>query len=215
MMRMSVAMEEMRREMEMWERERREWWEERYEEDERRRAQERENQKEYVEERQRYEKERQIYEERRREEEKERREQEESLLKKHRQELERMRQEHEAEARRQAEKSNEFQQKYAMDFMKELKKRDLELAKLRENDKLNDTMRLQYITKDRKHRENYVWLKKRHEQEMKEVNREFYGRPEEAQRKREELKRRHEGEVQLWIRDRVDRAVDNQACAIL
>ncbi|KAK7933353.1 hypothetical protein WMY93_004249 [Mugilogobius chulae] len=215
LMKMTVAMDEMRKEMEQWEKGRHEWWEKRYEDEERRRLEERERQRQYNEELKKYEREKQQYDEKRLEEETRRRQQEELLLEKHRQELENIKREYEAEARRQAMQSNEFQEKYAANFMEELRKRDVELAKLRDSDKLNNTVRLQYIMKNRALKENFNWVKERHRQEMKDLQKKYKGNGQELQRQRELLQKKHEEEVQVWIRDRVDRAIDNNACTIL
>ncbi|XP_072300012.1 uncharacterized protein [Eucyclogobius newberryi] len=215
MMMMSVAMDEMRKEMESWERQRREWWDKRYEDEERRRSEGQQRQREYEEERQNYVRERQRWEEKRREEELGRARHEEHLLEEHRQELEKIKQEYESEARRQAETSNEFQQKYGADIVEELRKRDVEMARLRENDRMNHNVRLKYVIQDKKHGENFHWLKQRQKQEMKQLQNKYKWREQELQVEQQKMQQRHEQEVQLWIRDRVDNGVDNKACAIL
>ncbi|KAJ0068130.1 hypothetical protein NL108_016285 [Boleophthalmus pectinirostris] len=155
-MRTTVALEEMRKEMETRERERREWWEKRYEEDERRRLEERERhdriQREYDEKRQKYDE----YEAKRRKEEMDRKLKEESLLEKYRLELEKITREHEYEARKQAVRSNKFQEKYAE-------------VKAKENERLNTDFQLLKINQSKVNKDNYNLLRERQKKEMKKA----------------------------------------------
>ncbi|KAK7933346.1 hypothetical protein WMY93_004242 [Mugilogobius chulae] len=198
------TMEELRREMEERERERREWWDKRYEEEEKRRQEERrrhENiQLEYNQKQQKYEE----YQEKRRREERQRHLQEENLLEKYRRELERIRQEHKDEARRQAVRSNEFQEKYAE-------------VKARENDRLSTDFMLLKINQNKTNRDNFNLLKERHKAELKKLQRAHKGKEWNVQLQKdiEVLQKRHQQEIQLWIRDRVNTSVDNTGCTIL
>ncbi|XP_055079927.1 GTPase IMAP family member 8-like [Periophthalmus magnuspinnatus] len=198
MMMITMAMEEVQKEMESRERERREWCERRYEEDKRRRMEKRERyekiQREYEQKQQKYKE----HEAARRTEEMDRKHREENLLEKYRQELERIRRDYESEARRQAVMSNEFQNKYAE-------------VKAKESDRLNVDFMLLKINQNKSNRENFNLLKARQKKEMKTLQKSYCG----DNRVSGLLQTRHEEEVQVWIRDRVDSAMENKVCTIL
>ncbi|XP_072300013.1 uncharacterized protein [Eucyclogobius newberryi] len=209
-MMMTVTLDELRKEMEAHEREQREWWEKRFEEDRRRRLDQRQQHEELQ---QRYEQKRLEYEEneaKRRSDEAQRKQQEEHLLEQYRLELDRLKQRQESEARRQAATSNQFQEKYAA-------------VKAKESDRLNKDFRLLQISQSKMHKHNFDLLEEKQRKETKKLQKRFsvnekneqHEQHEQLQRELVLLQQRHEEEVQLWIRDRVDRGVDNKACAIL
>ncbi|CAL9707722.1 unnamed protein product [Knipowitschia caucasica] len=210
---MSVQMEEMRKEFELWERERRTWWEQRNEEEKQRRFEEQKRQQKYEEERQKFERDCQTYQVMRRDEEMKLREQEELLLKKHHQEMERITREHVAEAREQALRSNQFIES-SSHLVEEMNRRDMELVQQSEHEKsTNDLVR--YIIKDKTHGANYKWLKDRQSSEIKDLKKKYIRKQPELQAAMEYLEKKHQREIHIWIRDRANTGVDNNACTIL
>ncbi|KAK7933351.1 hypothetical protein WMY93_004247 [Mugilogobius chulae] len=204
---MTVAMDEMLKEIEQWEKQQREWWEKRNTEEECRRAEEQERQR-------LYENERYMFDQECREEEMKLRQQKNDLVEKYKQELEEMKREYKSEARKQAVKSNDFHKKYAEDIMEEMRKWNNQLANLHHQAEFNDS-KLQDILKDKMHKENFDLLTKRQQKEMKDLKNKYRGKNLEFLPQRELLQKRHEVEVKVWMRDRVARAVESKRCSVM
>ncbi|KAK7933350.1 hypothetical protein WMY93_004246 [Mugilogobius chulae] len=190
LMAMMQSIDEMRTEIEQWSDNQRKWWEKRYEEEERRRMEDWERQRKHEEEQREYEK-------KRSEEEMKWRKKEELLMEKHKQEIEKIKRKYESEARKKAEQSNEFQKKYAAEFIEQCE------------------VKLANLLKVKVHKKNFDLLMETQKSEMKELEKKYKGNEREFQKQKTQLQRNHDTEVKLWIRDRCTTAGKSKRCIIL
>lgn len=205
--------EAVRQDKEIWEQERQEWWEKRYHEDHQRLLAEKAKLKNLIKE---HEQEIQLYINKRKEAQV-RRDEEQKVLCKLQDELEdtvvAIRSKHEEEARKQAEKINEFQQKYIKDFAALTERHDEEVQNWKEKQQQQNEFLIRRLSKYcRKDFEN---LKKRHEEEMDELTRTFDPMYDgDLIVAISELEITHEKEIKDWIQVQMEKQ-RNKNCVIL
>lgn len=214
---MMVTMEAVKLDKEMWEQQRREWWENRHHEDHRRLVDERRKLQKLIEE---HDEEIELYISRKRATE-ERREVEKEALRKLQDGLDEkvaaIRSKHEEEARRQAEKFNEFHQKYMEDFATLSERHDEEVESLKQVHRQQKELLIQRIIKDKDYRKQYEKMKNRQREEMDALAVTFDPMRDDDIDLMEEIKEleaKHDGETNEWIQKHTER-LNAKACVVL
>lgn len=207
--------EVVRQDKEIWEQERQEWWEKRYHEDHQRLLGEKTKLKNLIKE---HEQEIELYINKRKEAQVQR-DEEEKVLCKLQDELEdtvvAIRRKHEEEARKQAEKINEFQQKYIKDFAALAERHDEEVQTLRERQQKQNEFLIRQLSKHKEHRKDFEKMKKRQEEEMDELTSTFDPMyDEDLIVAMSELGITHEKEIKDWIQVHIEKQ-RNKNCVIL
>lgn len=201
---------------EVWEQQRQEWWEKRYHEDYRRLLEEKRKLKNLIEE---HENEIELYIRKKCEAQAQRVAEEETL---HRlqegleENVAAIRARHEEEARRQAEKLNEFQQKYINDFAMLAEKHDEEVENLKQAQQQHKDLLIRRITKYKDYRKDYEKMKKRQEEEMDALTLTFDPMDDDNDLLMEikELEAKHEEETTVWIQKHAEK-LRAKGCVIL
>lgn len=214
---MMLNIEAVKRDKDAWEQQRQEWWENRYREDHQRLLDEKKKLKKLIEE---HETEIELYISKRKEAQA-RKDAEEDALNKLQNGLEErvaeIRRKHEDEARQQAEKLNEFQQKYINDFAMLAERHDEEVENLRQAQQQQRELLVRRITKFKDYKKDYERMQKRQEKEMDElvvtfdpINDDDIDLMESVK----ELEAKHEEETNAWIQKHTER-LRAKGCIIL
>uniref|UniRef100_A0A3B4WCF6 AIG1-type G domain-containing protein n=1 Tax=Seriola lalandi dorsalis TaxID=1841481 RepID=A0A3B4WCF6_SERLL len=209
--------EDMTREREAWENERKEWWEKRRLEEQQRQEKEQTQLKRLREE---YEQERKDYEQRRKQEDRIRKEHEEKEWKEvqenYEKRVEAMKQKNEDEARKQAEEFNEFRQRYTTDFAALMEKHDKEMEDMKQKELKNKELMMKHLLTNKVYKKDFDRLKRRQEREMNELQQNLSTENEEDLIEEiDDLQKRHDEEVNVWIQQNVEKASQEKGCNIL
>lgn len=207
--------EAVKQDKETWEQERQEWWEKRYHEDHLRMLAEKAKLKNLIKE---HEQEIEQYINKRKEAQV-RRDEEEKALYHLQDELEdtvtAIRSKHEEEARKQAERINEFQQKYIKDFAVLTERHDEEVQILRQRQQKQNEFLIKKLNKYKDYRKDFEKMKKRQEEEMDELTSTFDPmHDEDLITAISELQITHEKETNDWIQVHIEKQRDKN-CVIL
>lgn len=212
-----LTIETIKHDKEVWERQRQEWWENRYHEDHQRLLDEKRKLKKVIDE---HEMEIELYVTKRKEAQA-RRDLEEDALKKLQDELDEnialIRSKHEAEARMQAEKFNEFQQKYINDFAMLAERHDEEVENLKQAKQQQRDSVVQRIVKFKDYRRDYEKMKKRQEDEMDALTVTFDPMNDDDKdliMEMKELEAKHEEETNAWVQKHTEK-LRAKGCVIL
>lgn len=212
-----LTIETIKHDKEVWERQRQEWWENRYHEDHQRLLDEKRNLKKVIDE---HEMEIELYIKKRKEAQA-RKDLEEDALKKLQDELDEniatIRSKHEAEARMQAEKLNEFQQKYINDFAMLTERHDEEVENLKQAKQQQRDNVIQRIIKYKDYRKDYEKMKKRQEEEMDALMVTFdpmNDNDNDLIVEMKELEAKHEEETNTWVQKHTEK-LRAKGCVIL
>ncbi|XP_068559488.1 uncharacterized protein [Cebidichthys violaceus] len=185
------AREEIRNGREIWEQERKEWWEKRDQEDQQRQ------------------------EEKRKEEDEIRREYEEREYKEL-QELYDMKMVEIEVARMQAEEFNEFSDRYTMDVLAEMEKKEKEMEDLMQRQQNQNELIIRQLCKNKIYQKDIEKLKKKQKKEMKELKMQQFRKNIDLLIKEiNDLEKKHEAEIYIWIETHMDKATRDKACSIL
>ncbi|XP_043968102.1 uncharacterized protein LOC122828539 [Gambusia affinis] len=209
---------DMTKEREAWEQEKREWWENRNREEIQRQEDE---QKRLQMLREEYEEEKRRYEIKSREEEQIRREQEESewreareMFRKKMEELERRNYE---DARKQAEESNDFRNKYTRDASAEMEKTEKAIKDMKQREqkqKENEQIMKQLATK-KAYQKSFDKLLRKHDEEIKMLKSSLCFHSETFIHNRiREQKEIHQQEINVWMQEQVKKAAEKKICSI-
>ncbi|XP_026176969.1 GTPase IMAP family member 8-like [Mastacembelus armatus] len=199
---------EMKKEREAWEKEKGEWWERRQREEEQRQEEEQGKLKKLTEE---FEQKIQIYENETKENEIRR----EWETKENREkQLKELRIKKEEEARKQAEQSNDFIDKFTKKLPAETEKGGKELVDVQHMDqKLKDYI-IRQLKKNKAHKKDYDKLMQKQAQEMNGL-RSFPLNNKDMETQMNELNKMHEEEVNNWIEEHVKTDKGLIGCTIL
>ncbi|XP_031734855.1 GTPase IMAP family member 8-like [Anarrhichthys ocellatus] len=189
------AREEMRKGRESWEQERKEWWTKRYQEEQQRQ------------------------EEKRKEEDEIRREDEERECKESQElydmNMEQIRMENEV-ARMQAEEFNEYSESYIMDVLAEMEKREKEMEDLKERQQNQNELIIKQLGRNKVYQKDIKILKKKQKEEMKELKTQlFLNNTDHLIKEINDLEKKHEAEINVWIETHMNKATRDKACSIL
>ncbi|XP_075935006.1 GTPase IMAP family member 8-like [Anarhichas minor] len=183
------AREEMRKGRETWEQERKEWWKKRDQEEQQRQ------------------------EEKRKEEDEIRREYEERECKES-QELYDMN--IEQVARIQAEEFNEYSESYIMDVLAEMEKREKEMEDLKERQQNQNELIIKQLGRNKVYQRDIKILKKKQKEEMKELKTQLLlNNTDHLIKEINDLEKKHEAEINVWIETHMNKATRDKACSIL
>ncbi|KAK9522013.1 hypothetical protein VZT92_018509 [Zoarces viviparus] len=183
------AREELRKGRETWDQERKEWWKKRDQEEQQRQ------------------------EEKRKEEEKIRREYEERECK---ESQERYDMNKERVARIKAEAFNEFRDRYTMDVSAEIEKREKEMEHLKQRQQNQNELIIKQLCKNKVYQTDIEKLKKKHEEEVKELKTQLdLNNTDHLNKEMNDLEKKHEDEMNVWIETHVDKDTQYRACSIL
>lgn len=205
--------EALRQEKEIWEKERKKWRERRHQEDLWRRQEEEVRLKTLIEEHERevdkFNKMRQQDQIRRELEERTMKELQDDLVKN----LTIIKKKHEDEARKQAEKINEFQQRFSWDFEAMIEKHDGEMEALKQKQQKRNEFLIQALSQDKTSRRDFEKLIQRQEEEINNLTMTAFSEDEETLNKEiNQLKAVHEEEINNWIQIHVK---PRKGCSIL
>lgn len=204
--------EQIQKEREAWEKERRELWEKRLQDDQQRKEEE---QAQLQSLREQYEQERREHERRRIEEDRIRREQEEKEWKELQENLQRkmedMKKKNEEEARRKAEEINEFNQRFSTDFEVLVEMHSREMEYMKEKQQRNNDFMIKQLTMNKVYKKDFDRLKNRQEEEMHELRQNRCIGEEDIN----ELRKKHEEEMNNWIQEHLMKATAGKPCIIL
>lgn len=212
-----LTIEAVKQDKEVWEQQRREYWEKRYHEDHQRLLDEKRKLKMLIEE---HEKEIQLYCSKRKEAQAQKDLDEEALTKLQDGLYERVaaiRSKHEEEARRQAERFNEFQQKYIKDFALLSERHDEEVETLKQAKQQQSEALIRRITREKDYRKDYENMKKRQEEEMDALKVTFDPMNDYENDLMEEIKElqaKHDEETNAWIQKHTEK-LKAKGCVIL
>ncbi|XP_068559490.1 GTPase IMAP family member 8-like [Cebidichthys violaceus] len=185
------AREEIRNGRGIWEQERKEWWEKRDQEDQQRQ------------------------EEKRKEEDEIRREYEEREYKEL-QELYNMKMEEIEVARMQAEEFNEFSDRYTMDVLAEMEKKEKEMEDLKQRQRHQTELMIRQLSRNKVYQKDIEKLKKKQKDEMKALKmQQFRNKTDHLNKKIYDLEKKHEAEIHIWIETHMNKAIRDKACSIL
>uniref|UniRef100_A0A3Q1I7X3 AIG1-type G domain-containing protein n=1 Tax=Anabas testudineus TaxID=64144 RepID=A0A3Q1I7X3_ANATE len=203
--------DKMKKEQEAWEKERQEWWEKRKQEAERQQEEE-QRLRELKEE---YEQEKGLYESKRKEEDRIRREQEEREWKKvqenYKKQLEEIWKRNEEQARKQAEQSCDFRHIYAEVLTTDTEEYGREMEDMKQKQQKQKDFMLTQLTRNKVYKRDFNKLKKKQEKEMNELK--LSSDKEDMIKEIAKLQKRHEDEIDIWIREHVRKATNS--CSIL
>ncbi|XP_054467694.1 GTPase IMAP family member 8-like [Anoplopoma fimbria] len=189
------AREDMRKEQEAWEQRRKEWWDKRYQEEEQRREEKRKEE----------EKIRREYEER------ERKELQELYVKK----TDEMMRKNEEEARKQAEEFNEFSNIYTTEVLVDMEMHAKYMEDLRQRQQYQNDLIIRRMSKSKQYQTDIEKLKKKQEEQMKELKRQlFLNEKEHLSKEMNDLKKEHEAEIKTLTDKHMKKAIQDK-CSIL
>lgn len=212
-----VTIKAVKQDKEDWERQRREWWENRYHEDHQRLLDDKRKLQKLIEE---HEREIQLYVSKREVAQTLKDLEEENLNKLQDglyESVSAIRSKHEEEARRQAERLNEFQQKYINDFAKLSERHDEEVENLKQAQHQQKNLLIRRITKYKDYRRDYEKMKKRQEEEIDALRVTFDPMTDDDIDLMEEIKEleaEHEKETNAWIQKHAEK-LRAKGCVIL
>lgn len=212
-----VTMEAVKQDKEVWEQQRQEYWEKRYHEDHQRLLDEKRKLKMLIEE---HETEIQLYVNKRKEAQARKDSGEEALNKLQNGldvKVALIRSKHEEEARRQAERFNEFQQKYIDDFALLSEKHDEEVENLKQAQQQQRDAVIRRITKYKDYRKDFENMKKRQEDEIDALRVIFDPMNDDDVDLMEEIKdlqAKHDEETNVWVQKHTEK-LKAKGCVIL